>query len=158
MSTPQVERLQGFCQRLRLQRIGAELSSLLEQAAKRDLAYSDFLDEVLGREVEAKQEKHLTMRVSMARFPFHKTLEAFEWAFQPSIDPKVIKELATGRFLSDGENIPTARAPRRRQDAPRRRPRTQGLRARPPDLLHHRGRADRHAGEGPLRESAGGAA
>jgi len=105
MSTPQVERLQGFCQRLRLQRIGAELASLLEQAAKRDLAYSDFLDEVLGREVEAKQEKHLTMRVSMARFPFHKTLEAFEWAFQPSIDPRVIKELATGRFLSDGENV-----------------------------------------------------
>jgi DNA replication protein DnaC len=105
MSTPQVERLQGFCQRLRLQRIGAELPSLLEQAAKRDLAYSDFLDEVLAREVAAKHEKPLTMRVSMARFPFHKTLDGFEWAFQPSIDPKVIKELATGRFLSDGENI-----------------------------------------------------
>ena len=105
MSTPQIERLQSYCQRLRLHRISSELPTLLEQAAKRDLAYSDFLDEVVEREVQAKHDKHLTMRVSMARFPFHKTLDGFEWGFQPSIDPKVIKELATGRFLADGENI-----------------------------------------------------
>jgi len=105
MSTPQLERLGGYCERLRLHRVGAELSTLLEQAAKKDLSYSDFLDEVLGLEVQSKHEKHLAMRVSMARFPFHKTLEAFDWKFQPSINPKVIKELATGRFIADGENV-----------------------------------------------------
>jgi len=105
MTTPQLDRLTQHCQRLRLHRVEAELATLLEQAAKRDLAYSDFLDEVLGLEVRSKHEKHLTMRVSMARFPFQKTLESFDWKFQPSIDPKVIKELATGRFLADGENV-----------------------------------------------------
>ncbi|MGH7549082.1 MAG: ATP-binding protein, partial [Gemmatimonadales bacterium] len=105
MTTPQLERLTEYCQRLRLYRVEAELSTLLDQAAKRDLAYSDFLDEVLGLELRSKQEKHLAMRISMARFPFQKTLEGFEWKFQPSIDPKVIKELATGRFIADGENV-----------------------------------------------------
>lgn len=38
------------------------------------------------------------MKTSMARFPFHKTLESFDFKFQPSIDPKVIRELATCRW------------------------------------------------------------
>ena len=45
------------------------------------------------------------MRVTMARFPFQKSLETFDWKFQPSIEPKVIKELASGRFIADGENV-----------------------------------------------------
>ena len=105
MTTPQLERLSAHCQRLRLHRVEAELTTLLEQAAKKDVSYADFLDEVLGRELRAKQEKHQAMRVSMARFPFQKSLETFDWKFQPSIEPKIIKDLATGRFIGDGENV-----------------------------------------------------
>jgi DNA replication protein DnaC len=105
MSTPQLERLGTHCQRLRLHRVEAELSTLLEQAAKKDVSYADFLDDVLALELEAKQAKHRSMRVAMARFPFQKTLESFEWKFQPSIEPKVIKELATGRFIGTNENV-----------------------------------------------------
>jgi DNA replication protein DnaC len=105
MTTPQLERLAEHCQRLRLYRVETELTTLLEQAAKRELSYSDFLAEVLDLELRSKHEKHLAMRVSMARFPFHKTLDSFDWKFQPSIDPKIIKELATGRYLAHGENV-----------------------------------------------------
>ena len=45
------------------------------------------------------------MRVAMARFPFHKTLDGFDFRFRPSIDPKVVKELAGGRFIKSGENV-----------------------------------------------------
>jgi DNA replication protein DnaC len=38
------------------------------------------------------------MRIAMARFPFQKTIESFDFKFQPSIDPKLIRELA-GRSL-----------------------------------------------------------
>jgi DNA replication protein DnaC len=38
----------------------------------------------------------------MARFPLHKN---FDFRFQPSIDPKVVKELATGRFIADSDNF-----------------------------------------------------
>ena len=105
MTTPQLEKLHGYCQRLRLYQLAAELPARLEHAAKKDLGFADFLDDLLTREVQAKQQKHLTMRVSMARFPFHKTLEAFDFKFQPSIDAKAIRELATGRYIASGENV-----------------------------------------------------
>lgn len=105
MTTPQIERLRAHCHRLRLYQVESELSSLLEPAAKKDLAYSDFLDELLALEVRSKTEKHLTMRINMARFPFQKTIESFDFKFQPSIDPKIIRELATCRYLSSAENV-----------------------------------------------------
>jgi len=105
MSTPLLDRLRTHCQRLRLHRLEAELPTLLEEAAKRDVPYSDVLDELLTLETRSKAEKHLTMRVSMARVPFQKTLDTFDFKFQPSIDPKVIRELATGRYLETGDNV-----------------------------------------------------
>lgn len=105
MSPPQLERLRTACHRLRLYQIETELTAILEQAAKRDVSYADFLDEVLGREVGAKTQKHLAMRVAMARFPFQKTLESFDFKFQPSIDPKLVRELASGRYVEGGDNI-----------------------------------------------------
>lgn len=105
MTTPQLGRLRAHCDRLRLYQLEAELPALLEDAAKRELAYSDFLEAVLAREVGAKAQKPLAMRIAMARFPVHKTLESFDSRFQPSIDPKVIRELTTGRYLESGENV-----------------------------------------------------
>jgi DNA replication protein DnaC len=102
--TPQIEKLRGHCHQLRLYQVEAELATLLEQAAKKELSYSDFLDEVLTMEVQSKREKHLNMRVNMARFPFHKTLEGFDFKFQPSVDPKVMRELATCRYVHSGDN------------------------------------------------------
>lgn len=54
--TAQVERIQEQLQRLRLIRVAEELPSLLQNASKKDLAYSDFLEEVLSREIAAKHE------------------------------------------------------------------------------------------------------
>ncbi len=65
----------------------------------------DFLEEVLSREIAAKHERHTAMKTAMARFPFQKTIESFDFKFQPSIDPKVIKDLATCRFIADTDNI-----------------------------------------------------
>ena len=101
----QIDRLQEQLGRLKLARTALELPGLLQEASKRELSYTDFLEELLGRELAAKQERHTAMKTAMARFPFHKSLESFDFKFQPSIDPKVIKELATGRFLADADNV-----------------------------------------------------
>lgn len=105
MSTPHLDRLQAYCHRLRLYQVETELATVLEQAATHDRSYSDFLEDLLSREVHAKGAKHLAMRLAMARFPFQKPLESFEFKLQPSIDPKVVRELATGRYLDHGENV-----------------------------------------------------
>jgi DNA replication protein DnaC len=105
MSGGAIENLQEQMRRLKLQRVAEELPLLVQEASKRDLSFTDFLQEVISRELAAKSERHAQMKTTMARFPFHKTLESFDFKFQPSIEPKVIKELATGRFIANAENI-----------------------------------------------------
>lgn len=100
-----VERLQEHMLRLKLDQVATELPRLLEEAAKSELSYPELLEELLTRELAAKQERHTSMKTSMARFPFHKTIESFDFKFQSSIDPKVIRELGTARFISNAENI-----------------------------------------------------
>lgn len=101
----QLERLQEQMRRLRLGRSVEQLPSLLEAAAKRELSYSDFLEELLTSEIAGKHERNTSMRVAMAHFPFVKPLESFEFKFQPSIDAKIVRELATCRFIANAENV-----------------------------------------------------
>lgn len=105
MNLPQLERLQQHCHRLRLYQVEQELTTRLEQAAKQELSYADFLDQLLALEVGSKTTKHHQMRIAMARFPFHKTLESFDFKFQPSIDLKLMRELATGHYMASGDNL-----------------------------------------------------
>ena len=101
----QLERLQEQMRRLRLGRSVEQLPALLESAAKRDLSYSDFLEDLLTNEITGKHERNTSMLVAMAHFPFVKTLESFEFKFQPSIDAKIVRELATCRFIANAENV-----------------------------------------------------
>ncbi|MGH9894410.1 MAG: IS21-like element helper ATPase IstB [bacterium] len=100
-----MERIQEQMQRLRLVRTFERIPALLEDAAKRELSYSDFLEELLAAELTGKHERNTAMRVAMAHFPFQKSLESFEFKFQPSIDAKLVRELATGRFIANAENV-----------------------------------------------------
>lgn len=101
----QMDRLTEQMQRLRLGRSAERIESLLSDAARRELSYSEFLEELFAGELSDKQERSTTMRVSMAHFPFQKSLENFDFKFQPSLDPKIIRELATGRFLANADNV-----------------------------------------------------
>jgi DNA replication protein DnaC len=105
MSAAQLERIQEHLQRLRLFKSRERLEALLQDASAREVSYADFLDQVLTEEVTAKTAKHVTMRTSLARFPFVKGLESFEFAYQPSLDRKQIETLATCRFVEHGENV-----------------------------------------------------
>ena len=106
MTTPaQLERLQEHCQRLRLFKSRERLEALLQEATTQEATYGDFLEAVLTEEVSSKAEKNVTMRTHLARFPFVKALEAFDWSYQPSLDKKQVQSLATCRFIETGENV-----------------------------------------------------
>ena len=91
--------------RLRMRHAAECLDSLLADGARHELTYLDFLDRVLAAEVESKQRKRVAMGIQIAHFPAAKTLEDFEFKFQPSIDAKLVRELATGRFVANAENV-----------------------------------------------------
>ena len=105
MNAPLYERVQGHLTRLKLPRMAECLDTLAEQAAKHEWTYLDFLDHMLEAEVTARSERNMAMQTKLAHFPFLKTLDLFEFAFQPSISERQIQELATLRFVANGENI-----------------------------------------------------
>ena len=105
MSAGQLERLQEHLGRLRLFTSRERLEAFLQEATAKELTYADFLDQVLTEEVASKTAKHVTMRTQLARFPFVKGLDAFDFSYQPSIDKKQLQTLASCHFIEHGENV-----------------------------------------------------
>ncbi len=102
---PQEERLLAALKRLQLTHLRETLAAVLSQAAKEQWTYLEFLDQILRREVDAKQGKRIRMGMQIAHFPCIRTIEGFDFAFQPSADERMIRELSTGNFIAHGENV-----------------------------------------------------
>lgn len=100
-----IARLHTALATLGLTEADAVLEAHLEQAAKDERAYADVLCELLDREVEARRTRYLRTRTRLAHLPFIKTLEQFDFGFQPSIDARQIRELQTLRFVHDASNV-----------------------------------------------------
>jgi DNA replication protein DnaC len=92
-------------QRLRLGHLAERLDALLADAARQEPTYLDFLDRLLSEEVSAKGRKRVQMGITIAHFPSVKTLDDFDFKAQPSVDAKLVRELATGHFVSLAENV-----------------------------------------------------
>jgi len=106
MTNPtQIDRLGEHLRKLRLLKSGERLEALLQQAAANEWPYAEFLEQVLGEEVAAKTSKNIAMRTAMARFPFVKPIETFDFGYQPSIDKTQVHTLARCHFIEHGENV-----------------------------------------------------
>ncbi len=105
LNDPQEERVFAALKRLQLTHLRETLASMLSQAAKEQWTYLEFLDQILRREVDAKQGKRIQMGLQIAHFPCVRTIEGFDFSFQPSADERVIRELSTGNFIAHGENV-----------------------------------------------------
>ena len=70
------------------------LDNTLDAAANKQLPYPEMLAELLGVEVAARRERYLTTRTRLAHLPF-----------QPSIDERLVKELANLAFVAEATNV-----------------------------------------------------
>ena len=100
-----VEELDAMLNRLRLGAIREQLDGLLDEAARRQLNLREALAWFCAAEVASKEQRRLSMAMTIARFPFVRTLEGFEFEAQPSIDPGKIRDLATCRWVANGDNV-----------------------------------------------------
>jgi DNA replication protein DnaC len=91
--------------RMKMDHLAAQLDAVCEQASKKELGYREFLTEALDSEWKGRHRKGVESRLKMARFPWIKTLDQFDFSFQPSIDKKVIRELSTLAFVDRAENV-----------------------------------------------------
>jgi DNA replication protein DnaC len=90
--------------RLRLRYVAERLDAVLSETARHEPTYLDFLEAVLHQEVEAKQRTRTTMGLKIAHLPAVKTFDEFEFKFQPSIDQRLVRELASGHFIGQADN------------------------------------------------------
>lgn len=97
--------LEQLLDRLKIEHLQASLNSLREHASKQDLNYREFLEQALLQEWDGHHQKGLESRLKQARLPWIKTLEQFDFSFQPSIDHKIVRELAGLGFVERSENI-----------------------------------------------------
>ena len=97
--------LETLLGRLKMEHLGYQVENLLEQAAKEELNYREFLCRALQQEWSGRHQHGMESRLKQARLPWVKTLEQFDFSFQPGIDRKVVRELAGLAFVERSENV-----------------------------------------------------
>jgi DNA replication protein DnaC len=89
---------------LRLSGLLQTLDPRLQEAAGNGLNHVEFLELILQDELAVRSDRQVQRRVKAARFRDQKTLDQFDWAFNPSIPRKQIYELASGRFIREARD------------------------------------------------------
>lgn len=97
--------LDALFEKMKMEHLSSQIESVCEQASKRELNYKEFLAEALELEWQGRHLRGVESRLSQARFPWVKTLEQFDFNFQPSVDRKVVRELSGLSFVERAENV-----------------------------------------------------
>lgn len=82
-----------------------QLDQAAQQAAASGWSYTHFLGYLLDAELRFRHDKTVRLNLQFANLPYQKRLDGFDFQQQPSIDKRLIDELATGRFLHEGRNV-----------------------------------------------------
>ena len=99
------EHLVAMLTRLKLTAVRDQLDSLIDEAGRRDLTIREALALFCAREIARKDERRIEMGMGLARFPFARDLAGFDFGAQPSLDKAQVREIATGRFIANGEAV-----------------------------------------------------
>ncbi|TPV97297.1 MAG: transposase, partial [Myxococcales bacterium FL481] len=91
--------------KLRLSGVLQSLDMRLRQAADDDLAPAEFLLRLLSDEVERRDARQLDVRLRKAAFEHRKSLEDFDFTFNPKVPKSKIIDLATCGFVAKHENV-----------------------------------------------------
>lgn len=97
--------LAGLLEKLKLDHLEAQLDAVCEQAAHQELDYRSFLTQALNAEWQGRHLRGIEARLRQARFPWVKTLEQFDFDFQPSLDRRQVRELAGLSFIERTHNV-----------------------------------------------------
>jgi len=100
-----IDTLGPMLTRLKLTGIRDRLDTLLDEASRRDLSLRESLAFLCEAEIARKDQRRIAMGLSIAKFPAVRTLDDFDFAAQPSVDPKVVRELATSRWVANGDAL-----------------------------------------------------
>ena len=90
---------------LRLSGLLESLDVRLQEAASHSLNHAEFLELILQDELVVRGDRQFRRRLKAAGFREHKSLEDFDWSFNPSIKKKQVYDLATCRFIREARDV-----------------------------------------------------
>jgi DNA replication protein DnaC len=99
------DHLRNALKKLRLSGLLESLEVRLQEAAGHSLSHAEFLELIVQDELVVRSDRQLRRRVQAACFRDLKTLDDFDWSFNPSIKKKQVYDLATGRFIREARDV-----------------------------------------------------
>jgi DNA replication protein DnaC len=105
MSELTTTRIRDTAVRLGLPHLAEHLTNLVARAETATMGYLDFLDLTLGEEAARKDGRRFHNALKLSGLPHHKTLDDFDFTFQPDLDVRKIRDLAALGFLEAHANV-----------------------------------------------------
>jgi DNA replication protein DnaC len=101
----EIEQLQMQLKSLALHHMAEIFEEQAHKATQAKMAYTSYLARLVEEQLLVKTDRSVQAKIRKAKFPALKTLETFDFSFQPSLDERKVKELAQLGFISKQENI-----------------------------------------------------
>jgi len=105
MSELIMERLGEQLGRLKLFRVKELLPEMVKEAEQQEMTHLTFLDRILGEEVASKEDRRVKTTLKIAGLPFERTIEQYDFTFNPEVDKKTVMSLFDLDFVSRHENV-----------------------------------------------------
>ncbi len=105
MSVLVTTRIREHATKLGLTHLGETITQLVERAEADTMGYLDFVDLVLEEELGLREGRRFRNALKLSGLPHHKTLDTFDFTFQPDLDARKVRDLATLEFIEAKSNI-----------------------------------------------------
>jgi len=99
------DRIRSHATRLGLTHLTETITALVERAETAQLGYLEFVDLLLEEEVGLRESRRFRNALKLSGLPHHKTLDEFDFAFQPDLDGRKVRDLATLEFIRAKSNV-----------------------------------------------------
>ncbi|MFD4577852.1 ATP-binding protein, partial [Streptomyces sp. NPDC058417] len=105
MSELTSNRIRATAAKLGLPLLAEALNQYIQRADEAKMGYIDLIDLVLAEELAVRDDRRFRNGLRLSKLPHHKTLEEYDFSFQPELDPRKVKDLATLSFVEDKANV-----------------------------------------------------
>ncbi|MFE0887190.1 IS21-like element helper ATPase IstB [Streptomyces rochei] len=97
-------RIRNTAGKLGLPHLAETIREYTRRADEGKMGYLDFLDLVLSEELAVRDDRRFRQGLRLSKLPHHKTLDEYDFSFQPDLDPRKVKDLATLSFVDGKAN------------------------------------------------------
>jgi DNA replication protein DnaC len=97
-------RIRNTAGKLGLPHLAETIREYTRRADEGKMGYLDFLDLVLSEELAVRDDRRFRQGLRLSKLPHHKMLDEYDFSFQPDLDPRKVKDLATLSFVEGKAN------------------------------------------------------